>query len=279
MLERNFDELLAEERAYALRHLANREEYERMRTLLHHAREEGDGQLPVDADPAVREHVLQVFRAQRHPRWTIWLNSLGGFLLPARPMQLWRPVLTLGTLAVLVFTAVEAYNSIDRNGGKTLAEVKQQNTPPAPVQPARMEKQEASSQTEEAVSPAPIGSLQNEVAAEPTQMAPAAPSVAQAMEHEERTKAAPTSQLAEQSRSAEESITADSMEQTAATTTISRDEVAVTSMDAARQAGKRELKETDRTRAKAYSEVAADNPQAPQPYTEDDLLGLLRAAW
>ena len=59
MLERGFDELLEEERAYALRHLEGRAEYERMRALLHHVREDKRDHAPMDADPAVREPAAQ----------------------------------------------------------------------------------------------------------------------------------------------------------------------------------------------------------------------------
>src|SRR5690606_38827919 len=89
MLERSVDELLEEERAYALRHLESGAEYERMRALLHHVRDGKSAQAPMHADPAVRERVLQAFRAQQRSPWQIWLNSVGGFLLPARPSSYW----------------------------------------------------------------------------------------------------------------------------------------------------------------------------------------------
>lgn len=101
MLERGFDELLEEERAYALRHLAGRAEYERMRALLLHVREEA-GQAPdLDAGPVVRERLLQAFRSQREPRWRIWLNTVPGLLLPPAPAFPWRPALALGAVAVI----------------------------------------------------------------------------------------------------------------------------------------------------------------------------------
>src|SRR5690554_740692 len=120
MLERGFDDLLEEERAYALRHLADRAEYERMRALLHHVREERDERLPGDAGPAVRERVLQAFRIQRQPQWRIWLNNVGGLLLPARPATFARPLLALGTLAALMIGSLALWNAMRNDGDQVL---------------------------------------------------------------------------------------------------------------------------------------------------------------
>ena len=135
MLERGFDELLEEERAYALRHLENRAEYERMRALLHHVRDDKRDHAPMDAAPVVRERVLAAFRVQQRPQWRIWLNSVGGFLLPSRPSMYWRPALALGTVAVLVFAALMTWNAMGTKENKVLAEVKQET--PAPAAPAK----------------------------------------------------------------------------------------------------------------------------------------------
>jgi|JI6StandDraft_1071083.scaffolds.fasta_scaffold08571_5 hypothetical protein len=138
MLERRFDELLEEERAYALRHLADRAEYERMRALLLHVREDRTAQGTMDAPPKVREHVLQAFRDQQKPQWKIWLNSVGGFLMPEQPAQYWRPALALGTVAVLVFASLLTLRNMETDGNKVLAELKEvKNEAPAePVTPA-----------------------------------------------------------------------------------------------------------------------------------------------
>ncbi|MGV9013970.1 MAG: hypothetical protein ACOH13_15370 [Flavobacteriales bacterium] len=125
MLERRFDELLEEERTFALRHLTGRAEYERMRALLLHVREERTEQGTLDAPPKVREHVLRAFREQQRPQWKIWLNSVGGFLLPERPAQYWRPALALGTVAVLVFASLFTWRTMGTDGNKVLAEVKE----------------------------------------------------------------------------------------------------------------------------------------------------------
>ncbi|MBK9597206.1 MAG: hypothetical protein IPO60_02475 [Flavobacteriales bacterium] len=141
MLERGFDELLEEERAYALRHLEGRAEYERMRALLHHVREDKRDHAPMDADPAVRERVLAAFRMQQQPQWRIWLNSVGGFLLPARPSMYWRPALALGTVAVLIFASLMIWNAMEPKENKVLAEVRQETPACRPAKTAVQEDQ------------------------------------------------------------------------------------------------------------------------------------------
>ncbi len=99
--ERSFDELLEEERAYVLRHLSGREEYEQMRALLRHVREEDRRHQPIEADDRVRMNVMQAFRAQQQPQWRVWLNSIGGIFTPGEGYAMWRPALALGMLVVL----------------------------------------------------------------------------------------------------------------------------------------------------------------------------------
>ncbi|MBP8823339.1 MAG: hypothetical protein KBH07_06825 [Flavobacteriales bacterium] len=131
MLERSFDELLAEERAYALRHLKDRSEYERMRTLLQLVQQHRHASTgPLDSDPAVRERVLHAFRARTKPGWRIWLNSVGGTLLPQRPADYWRPALALGVVALVAITVVRFANSGEQH--KALAVLKPAPAPPGP---------------------------------------------------------------------------------------------------------------------------------------------------
>ncbi len=99
--ERSFDELLEEERAYVLRHLSGREEYEQMRALLRHVREDDRRHAPIEADDHVRANVIQAFRAQQQPQWRVWLNSIGGIFTPGEGYAMWRPALALGMLVVL----------------------------------------------------------------------------------------------------------------------------------------------------------------------------------
>ncbi len=106
MQERSFDELLEEERAYVLRHVSDRAEYEAMRGLLMHMRDTPQSHRPIEADPAIRGRVMQAFRAQQQPEWRIWLNSVGAWLMPENAFALWRPALAFATLALVIGSAV-----------------------------------------------------------------------------------------------------------------------------------------------------------------------------
>ena len=63
--ERGFDELLEEERAYVLRHLTGREEYETMRALLNQVRDDGRTRDLISVDDGVRTNVLAALRGLR----------------------------------------------------------------------------------------------------------------------------------------------------------------------------------------------------------------------
>lgn len=121
--ERGFDELLAEERAFVLRHLSGRAEYEAMRTLLLRTRDDSTTSRPVEADPEVRTHLVDVFRAEHRPQWRIWLNSVGAWLMPKEPAGLWRPALALGTVAAAVWFTLNSAH-LTEEARPQLAEVK-----------------------------------------------------------------------------------------------------------------------------------------------------------
>lgn len=106
MQERSFDELLEEERAYVLRHLSDRAEYEAMRSLLMHMRQDAHDHEPLEADPAIRSNVLQAFRSEQRPQWRIWLNSVGAAFFPEEAKAMWRPAMALGGLALVVGIAL-----------------------------------------------------------------------------------------------------------------------------------------------------------------------------
>jgi hypothetical protein len=129
--ERGFDELLAEERAYVLRHLSGRGEYEAMRALLQQVRDDDQARPIVQADDDVRTHVMRAYRQQHEPRWRIWLNSLGGLLLPqpGAAMPLLRPALAVASLALLITAGVwVARMAIGGEADQPLAELKAQPT-------------------------------------------------------------------------------------------------------------------------------------------------------
>lgn len=126
MSERGFDELLEEERAFVLRHLSGRDEYERMRALLGHLRDEGRDQEPLEAHPVVKERVLAAFREAQQPTWRIWLNSLGGWLFPPQVQGFWRPALAFATLALVVTAGVLGYQRLADDRQQQVAEVRRE---------------------------------------------------------------------------------------------------------------------------------------------------------
>ena len=123
--ERGFDELLDEERAFVLRHLSGRDEYEAMRSLLQHTHDDRTHTATVEAEPHVRAHLMDVFRAEQRPQWRIWLNGVGAWLLPRNLGGIWRPALAFGTVVAAVwFTVRESMPVLEPR--QQLAEVKVQ---------------------------------------------------------------------------------------------------------------------------------------------------------
>lgn len=283
MLERSFDELLEEERAYALRHLESRAEYERMRALLHHVREDKSTQAPMDADPAVRERVLHAFRAQQRPQWQIWLNSVGGFLLPARPSSYWRPVLALGTVAALIFGSLTLWNGLGNNEHRVLAEVKQLETgvPAGPTFKAASDDVVQSGAVHEEAEAMPAPPVVNAPLAETAQEDRVE------MERYTQTTAAasamesPVMDLQENQVRIMSKQAAPSSAELADVVTISKDELAApVASEAKRIQGSMRSAE----KAMGGAEVGKANADgrmvaSASAYAEDDLLGLLRAAW
>ncbi|MBL8003376.1 MAG: hypothetical protein JNL05_15590 [Flavobacteriales bacterium] len=134
LMERGFDELLEEERAYVLRHLSGRDEYESMRRLLMEVqRTEPDHDL-LEADLRVRNTVMGAFRERNRPQWQVWLNSVGAWMLPRDASAIWRPALAVASLAAVIGLSVWYLNG--RGSGTELAEVRPEAAPkkerPAP---------------------------------------------------------------------------------------------------------------------------------------------------
>lgn len=102
LMERAFEELLPEERAFVLRHLKDADEYEAMRATLNALRNLHEDNEPVVADMAVRENVMAAFREQRRPRLQIWLNSVGALFIPGESRGFWMPSLRLASLAAVL---------------------------------------------------------------------------------------------------------------------------------------------------------------------------------
>ena len=124
--ERTFDELLPEERAFVLKHLSGRAEYERMRALLGQLQRNEQRPSSVVADPVVKDRVMEVFRAQQRPTWRVWLNTVHAFLLPEDTASLWRPALAFASIALLVTVSVIGYRNYIADEQAQLAEVRRE---------------------------------------------------------------------------------------------------------------------------------------------------------
>lgn len=160
--ERSFDELLAEERAFVLRHLSGREEYENMRRLLHQVRADERGPRDLlEPEDTVREHVLQVFRDRQQPAWRIWLNSVQAFLVPERAAAAWRPVLALATVALLLTGAVVVYQRLSNANEAEVAVVETKE--PAMPQPGRSAQQPPPAPASDQAKGAAAGTQRTEV--------------------------------------------------------------------------------------------------------------------
>lgn len=266
MLERPFDALLAEEKAYVLRHLRDGAEYGRMRALLLHVQEDMH-QAPLAEDPAVRERVLRAFRDARRPGWRIWLNSLGAFLLPARPVYYWRPVLALGVVALLVVSSLSLWNALYPTERNVLAEVHEVPSP-ATVKQAEVKAPEgAVSSANEANPPVPAPMILPEANAR--QRAP------MRMEAKEE-----LDQAKEQAEVAEVSA---AMAETAPPPPPGARMAAADARPHTAYADAQAMTITMDTPGEALAKPAkptlAEEAATADHYTEDNLLGLLRAAW
>jgi hypothetical protein len=121
--ERPFHQLLAEEKAYVLRHIGDADEYERMRALLLHLRKDEQHREPLMPDAAAREQVMDVFRAQQRPVWRVWLNSVAGFFAQEHEGFAWRPALALAGVATVLVVGVAVVYRASFTGPEQLAEV------------------------------------------------------------------------------------------------------------------------------------------------------------
>jgi hypothetical protein len=100
-----------------------------MRTLLLDLRADDAQAPPLEPLPSVRANVMDAFRAQRQPQWRIWLNSIGGVLVPGELPRLWRPALAFASLALLIVVAVWFIRGDGLARGDALAELKQKEAP------------------------------------------------------------------------------------------------------------------------------------------------------
>jgi len=124
LIERPYDELLEMERAFVLRHLSGRDEYEAMRALLLKVHDDDADMAPIEAEPSVRAHVMDIFRSEQRPQWRIWLNSVHAFLLPKEASAMWRPALALGSVALVAWLVVVNTGRFEAANAPQLAELK-----------------------------------------------------------------------------------------------------------------------------------------------------------
>lgn len=130
--ERGFDELLPDERAFVLRHMSGRDEYERMRALLHYVRPDERDRGTIEPEERVKQHVMATFRAQQRPQWRIWLNTLAAWAAPREASAMWRPALAFATLALLIVASVLVVRQFNTAGtAPGLAELQKEQVQPS----------------------------------------------------------------------------------------------------------------------------------------------------
>ena len=136
LLERPFEDLLPEERAFVLRHLSGQDEYEAMRATLNAVRHLDSERAPITADTAVRDNVMAAFRAQQQPQWRIWLNSVGALFVPKQGHSVWAPTLRIAGVAAVIGVGVWSITRFtDLAPAEMVAEVVHTEEP-SPAQPA-----------------------------------------------------------------------------------------------------------------------------------------------
>ncbi|MEO8066161.1 MAG: hypothetical protein ABI599_00570 [Flavobacteriales bacterium] len=125
LLERPFEDLLPEERAFVLRHLSGQDEYEAMRATLNAVRHLDSERMPITAGAAVRDNVMTAFRAQQQPQWRIWLNSVGALFIPNPGHGMWAPALRIAGVAAVIGVGIWSIARFDDlTPDKMVAEVK-----------------------------------------------------------------------------------------------------------------------------------------------------------
>jgi len=99
--EKAFDDLYANEKAYVLRHMESKEEYNRMRALMMNLQTNSSIEPDFDAPSSMRDELLQAHEeAHRRPGFVIWLNSL--FVPPTSDASFFRvPAFQLAMVAVV----------------------------------------------------------------------------------------------------------------------------------------------------------------------------------
>jgi hypothetical protein len=100
MRHKEFDELYAEEKAFVLRHLENRDEYESIRRTLFEIQATRDDEKWLDPDPSIRRNLMAAFRDRPAVSLTVWLNALFA-PAPSRWGHFGRPALALASVMLV----------------------------------------------------------------------------------------------------------------------------------------------------------------------------------
>ncbi|MBK8338689.1 MAG: hypothetical protein IPK99_01120 [Flavobacteriales bacterium] len=270
--ERAFDELLAEERAYVLRHVSGRDEYEAMRATLGQLRAHPSGRAPIVADPETRDRVLAAFREAHQPQWRIWLNSISLWLMPERPVLLWRPALALASLVLLVVAGVTWFRG--QNGlENAVAEVKLE----VPQNPAPMPQAGDRAPTTTAAEP----EVERYAAEKTPQTKALLNGVAELHEDRVETLAAPATSTIE-AATLDESVSLASAGLVQEMDTEKANEEATRPADVQLAAVGTVSKTLERAESKTRSRKAKDEESGQEDMTitaNADLFVLLRAAW
>lgn len=293
--ERSFDELLSEERAFVLRHLNGREEYERMRELLLRVREDESAASReiLEPDAAVRDRVLEVFRQERNPSWRIWLNSVQAFLFPQQASAMWRPALALATVAVLVAVGVVTVHRMTGSTAPEMAEVRKPEALTAPPTPLENEDKDGSAPVLDDAVPAEhassAASRRSGDLTQPTDLWSPLADVAEAPPPAQ--EEALSAEMADEVISEREvmEVTADAQTQAAAAPPVNyveKDQL-LANQSMANASGAVTMKEVaavgsvsrHRRKGEARDKAAADALESRSLAQDDQLLQLLNAAW
>jgi hypothetical protein len=117
MLHKSFDDLLADEKTFVLKHLTSKAEYEYLRSTLLQTMDDFSSEefLP---PPGLKQNLVQEFRKKhKQPGFTVWLNGLFAAATP-RPIYL-QPYFQLAVVSVVV--VIGAYLFFDKPETQTMA--------------------------------------------------------------------------------------------------------------------------------------------------------------
>lgn len=289
--EHAFEELLPEERAYVLRHLSGREEYEAMRATLQQIRAQDQRRRPIEPDAHVRQAVLEAFGERHRTGWRYHLNAVGAWLFPPDARGVFRPAMVLGGLALLVVTLVWLLPSAMELPTGPLAEVKTSQEEVPATSPIPKE-EPASAETIVTRTNEPAATEQAGEEEDRTWIAEAGQHESEKDSEVRDSRPAPIPAMmdalddvaeSDHRSEAEEVVEQIAMERSAPITATRSESHA---MPAARE-GSREVRQQElsmnMTMADGSVETAAKQSSAPQMSrtiaTDADLLGLLTAAW